>query len=77
MDLKELEKAVGDGSIDPRDYLRTHEPDFIPVKSLKTSAMLSPSDGWFGDFDNTGVPEVAIGRVPVQTALGESWSRSG
>jgi hypothetical protein len=59
---------VGDASFDPRNYLNLGNQDFLPTKLLDTAYMETASDDWFVDFDNDALPEMAIGRLPVQTA---------
>lgn len=58
---------VGDGSYDPRNYLSNPETDFVPARLIDTASLETASDDWFVDFDNDGVPEMAIGRLPVRT----------
>jgi hypothetical protein len=59
---------VGDTTIDPRNYLGFGELDFVPTKILPTTLLRTSSDGWFTDFNNDLIPDVAIGRIPVRTA---------
>ena len=59
---------VGDGSYDPRNYQGRGQFDFVPTKMIDTKQMETASDDWFADFDGDGVPEMATGRLPVQTA---------
>lgn len=59
---------VGDSSWDPRNYLGGGENDFVPTKLIDTQFMETASDAWFGDFDNSGISNVAIGRLPARTA---------
>jgi len=59
---------VGDASYDPRNFLGYGELDFVPTKLIDTVHLETASDDWFVDFDNDGLPEMAIGRLPVQTA---------
>src|SRR5262249_19793318 len=59
---------VGDGTVDPRNYLKLKDPDFVPAKLLKTFEQWAPSDDWFADFNDDGVPEMAVGRLPVNSA---------
>lgn len=59
---------VGDGSYDPRNYQGRGRFDFVPTKMVDTRQMETASDDWFADFDGDGVPEMATGRLPVQTA---------
>jgi hypothetical protein len=59
---------VGDGSYDPKNYLQTEQGDWMPVQLVETSLMETASDDWFADFNNDGVPQMAVGRLPVNTA---------
>jgi len=58
---------VGDASFDPRNYLGLGEMDYVPTKLIDTVYMETASDDWFVDFNSDGLPEMAIGRLPVQT----------
>jgi hypothetical protein len=57
----------GRASIDPRNYLGFGHLDLVPTKILPTSIMMTASDDWFSDFNNTGIPAIATGRFPVTT----------
>ena len=59
---------VGNASSDPRNYLGFGDSDFVPTKLVDTAYLETASDDWFVDFDNDGLPDLAIGRLPVQTA---------
>ena len=59
---------LGDASFDPRNYLRVGNFDFVPTKLIATDWMKTSSDDWFADFNDTGIPTMAIGRIPVRTA---------
>jgi hypothetical protein len=59
---------VGDASFDPRNYLGMGDLDLVPTKLVDTLYMETASDDWFVDLNNDGLPEMAIGRLPVQTA---------
>ena len=59
---------AGDGSYDPRGYLANTEKDLVPVRSIDTAVMETVSDDWFVDFDDDGVGDMAIGRLPARTA---------
>jgi hypothetical protein len=59
---------VGDASFDPRNYLGYGDQDYVPTKLIDTVHLETASDDWFVDFDNDGLPDMAIGRLPVQTA---------
>jgi hypothetical protein len=58
---------VGDGSYDPRDYLGRGRYDLVPSKLLDAGAMETASDDWFADFDDDGISDIAVGRLPVRT----------
>lgn len=58
---------VGDASYDPRNYLGLGDFDLMPTKLIDTSYFETASDDWFVDFNNDGLPEMAMGRLPVQT----------
>jgi hypothetical protein len=58
---------AGDASSDPRNYLGYGNFDFVPTKLLDTAFMETASDDWLVDFDGDGLPDMALGRLPVQT----------
>jgi uncharacterized repeat protein (TIGR01451 family) len=58
---------LGDASLDPRNYLNLGAVDYVPTKLVNTAQMKTSSDDWLADFSNTGVPELAIGRLPART----------
>ncbi|MBI4915331.1 MAG: hypothetical protein HY825_05735 [Acidobacteria bacterium] len=57
---------VGDGSQDPRDYLQLGQ-DFMPTKLVDTATWETASDDWMADLNADGVPDVALGRFPVDS----------
>jgi len=59
----------GDASFDPRNYLGLGANDFVPTKLMEMMYLKTASDDWFTDFDNDGVADLPIGRLPVRTAL--------
>ena len=59
---------VGDSSWDPRRHLNGTENDFVPTKLIDTQAMETVSDDWFADLNETGVANIAIGRLPAGSA---------
>jgi hypothetical protein len=59
---------AGDATSDPRNYLGAPARDLVPTKTVDTQYMETASDDWFADFDGDGVPEMAVGRLPVRTA---------
>lgn len=58
---------AGDGSYDPRNYVGGAAADVIPVKLVDTAMQRTPSDAWFTDFNDDGVADAAIGRLPART----------
>jgi Peptidase family C25 len=59
---------VGDSSWDPRNYFEQGANDFVPTKLIDTSYMETGSDDWFADFNGSGLPGMAVGRLPGRTA---------
>lgn len=59
---------LGDATSDPRNYLGDAKTDFVPTKMVPIEVLKSASDDWFVDFNDTGYPQMAIGRIPVETA---------
>jgi hypothetical protein len=59
---------AGDASFDPKNYFGLGDLDFVPTKLIDTVYMETASDDWFVDLNSDGLPETAIGRLPVQTA---------
>ena len=59
---------VGSASIDPRNYLGLGAFDFVPTKLLNMSLMKTASDDWFTDFNNDGIGDLGIGRIPARTS---------
>jgi hypothetical protein len=58
---------VGDASYDPRNYLGAGDFDFVPTKLIDTTYLETASDDWFVDFNDDGLPEMYVGRLPVRT----------
>jgi hypothetical protein len=58
---------VGDTSYDPRNYMGMGGVDLMPTKLVDTYYFETASDDWFVDFNSDGLPEMAVGRLPVQT----------
>ncbi len=57
----------GRASLDPRNYLGFGHLDFVPTKIVPSSLLMTASDDWFSDFNDTGMPTIATGRFPVST----------
>ncbi len=64
---------IGDACYDPKNYLGFGDFDLVPTKLIDTVFMEASSDDWFADFDDDGLPELALGRLPVRT--GEDTER--
>ena len=60
---------AGDATIDPRDYAGFGDADFVPTKmvAMDSVALESATDEWFGDLDDDGLAELALGRLPMRT----------
>jgi hypothetical protein len=58
---------VGDATLDPRNYLGQGDFDQVPTKLLDSSLLETASDDWFADFHGTGIPAMAIGRLPARS----------
>ncbi|MEW6129458.1 MAG: C25 family cysteine peptidase [Acidobacteriota bacterium] len=60
---------VGDASYDPKNYLGTMSLDHVPTRLIETANMETASDDWFADFNNDGVTEMLVGRLPAQNLV--------
>jgi uncharacterized repeat protein (TIGR01451 family) len=58
---------LGDSSFDSRNYYGMGNYDYMPTKLVATGYLKTASDDWFADWNDTGVPAIAIGRIPVRT----------
>ncbi len=58
---------VGDASYDGKNYLGLGEWDLVPTKVVWTNTFETASDDWLADVNGDGVPEMAVGRLPVRT----------
>jgi hypothetical protein len=59
---------AGDASLDPKNYLGLGDSDLVPTKLIDTQYMETASDDWLVDFNGDGLPDMAIGRLPVRSA---------
>jgi peptidase C25-like protein len=59
---------AGDASFDSRNYLGFGDNDQVPTRLIDTLLMETASDEWLADWDNDGLAEIAVGRLPVRTA---------
>jgi hypothetical protein len=58
----------GRASLDPRNYLGFGHLDLVPTKIVPTPLLMTASDDWFSDFNDSGMPTIATGRLPVGSA---------
>ncbi|MBV9957860.1 MAG: hypothetical protein JO360_05530, partial [Acidobacteria bacterium] len=58
---------VGDGTADPRNFLGLGSVDLVPTMMVDATYTESASDDSLVDFDNDGLGEMAVGRLPVAT----------
>ena len=58
---------MGDATYDPKNNLGFGDNDLLPTKLIDTDRLETASDDWFADFDGDGLPEMAVGRLPVRT----------
>jgi len=60
---------VGDDTFDPRDFSGTGQVSYVPsMLGWDVGDARVPSENLYADVDGDGAPDVAIGRLPVQTA---------
>jgi len=57
----------GRASVDPRNYLGFGHLDFVPTKIIPATGLMTASDDWFSDFNDSGMPTISTGRLPVST----------
>jgi hypothetical protein len=57
----------GDASYDPRNYLGFGNRDFVPSKLVDATFNETSSDDWLTDFNNDGIADIPVGRLPVST----------
>jgi hypothetical protein len=58
---------VGAATFDPRNYNGGTKPDLVPTKLVDTVYLETGSDDALADFDNNGIAEIAVGRLPATT----------
>jgi hypothetical protein len=57
----------GRASLDPRNYLGFGELDLVPTRIEAMGNLMTASDDWFSDFNDSGMPRIPTGRLPVST----------
>lgn len=58
---------MGDASYDPRNYLGGGNWNLVPSKMVDTLYSETGSDDSLADFNNDGLAEIPIGRIPTRT----------
>lgn len=58
----------GDSSYDMRNYLEQPDRNLVPTKLIDTQYTETSSDAWLADFDEDGIEDMAIGRLPAGNA---------
>lgn len=58
---------AGDASLDPRNYQGVGNFDLVPTKLVDATFNETCSDDWLTDFDNDGIADIPVGRLPVRT----------
>ncbi len=59
---------LGDDTFDPKDYTQRHAESLVPsLDAIDQGFGRIPSDARYADLDGDEKPDIAIGRLPVQT----------
>ena len=58
---------MGDATYDSRNYLGHGDFNFVPTKLVDTTYTETGSDDALADFNNDGLAEIPIGRLPVRS----------
>ena len=59
---------LGDTTYDPRDYENRGNINYMPAQMVDTLYEETGSDEAMADFDNDGLAELAVGRIPAKNA---------
>ncbi|MBA2737136.1 MAG: hypothetical protein H0U50_10180 [Pyrinomonadaceae bacterium] len=59
---------IGDSSYDSRDYYGIGNFNLVPTKLVDTIYSETGSDDSLADFNNDGLAEIAVGRIPARNA---------
>lgn len=57
---------LGDASLDPRNYEAVGNFDLVPTRLLDATYNETSSDDWLADFDNDGIADIPVGRIPAR-----------
>jgi hypothetical protein len=58
---------AGDASLDPRNYQGVGNFDLVPTKLVDATYNETASDDWLADFDDDGIADIPVGRLPFRT----------
>jgi hypothetical protein len=58
---------MGDATSDPRNYLGHGDLNYVPTKLVDTTYTETGSDDALADFNDDGLAEISIGRLPVRS----------
>jgi hypothetical protein len=58
---------LGDASYDYRNYLNLGDFDLVPTKLVDATFNETASDDWLADFDDDGIADIPVGRIPART----------
>lgn len=61
---------LGDATYDPKNYTGNAAANYIPTRLVDTIYNETGSDESLADFNNDGLAEIPIGRIPVRNAAG-------
>jgi hypothetical protein len=59
---------LGDASYDGRNYFNQGNNNFIPAQMVDTTYSTTGSDDGLADFNDDGLAEIAVGRIPARDA---------
>ncbi len=59
---------IGDATYDPKNYIGEASGNLIPTRMVDTIYSETGSDETMADFNDDGLAEIAIGRIPLRTA---------
>jgi Peptidase family C25/Putative Ig domain/Ig-like domain from next to BRCA1 gene/Matrixin len=59
---------MGDASYDMKNYLSVGDFDLVPTKLVDNAFMETASDDWLADFNDDGIADFALGRLPARTS---------
>lgn len=59
---------IGDAHFDPRNYSGNGYVNYVPTRMVNTLFSETGSDEFLADFNNDGLAEMAVGRIPTGTA---------